>query len=117
MTIGWVATFCQAAFVIVFRLSGNPWWFANSDLNLLWIPMSILSSVMHVIAPGPIRGEVPRRNRISLGIGTFAGVFLACSVMVIKPDLTDVLELARPYIADVFGRGPSVFQSEEVDPR
>ena len=64
-----------------------------------------------------IRGEVPRRNRIGLGVGTFMGVFLACSVMLIKPDLTNALEMARPYIADVFGRGPSTFQTEEVDPR
>ncbi|WP_267422461.1 hypothetical protein [Methylobacterium sp. GC_Met_2] len=117
VTIGWMATFCQAIFVIVFRVSGNPWWFANSDLNLLWIAMSILSSVMHVIAPGLVRNEVPRRNRLGLGIGTFLGVFLACSVMLIKPDLAGVLEMARPYIADVFKSGASDFQAPEVDLR
>ncbi|MEE7438885.1 hypothetical protein [Methylobacterium oryzae] len=117
VTVGWMATFCQAMFVIIFRLSGNPWWFANSDLNLLWIAMSILSSVMHVIAPGLVRNEVPRRNRIGLGIGTFLGVFLACSVMLIKPDLTEALERARPYISDVFKSGESTFQADEVDHR
>jgi hypothetical protein len=115
VTIGWMATFCQAIFVIIFRLAGNPWWFANSDLNLIWIATSILSAVMHVIAPGMIRGEVPRRNRIGLGVGTFMGVFIACSVMLIKPDLTVALERARPYIADIFGNGESKFQAEEVD--
>ena len=115
VTIGWMATFCQAIFVIIFRLSGNPWWFANSDLNLLWISTSILSAVMHVIAPGMIRGEVPRRNRIGLGVGTFMGVFLACSVMLIKPDLTAAMNYARPYISDVFGTGGSDFQTDEVD--
>jgi hypothetical protein len=117
VTIGWMATFCQAIFVIIFRLSGNPWWFANSDLNLIWIATSILSAVMHVIAPGMIRGEVPRRNRIGLGVGTFMGVFLAISVMLIKPDLTNALESIRPYISDIFGSGPSLFQTPEVDLR
>lgn len=117
VTIGWAATFCQAMFVIVFRLSGNPWWLANSDLNLLWIASSILSSVMHVIAPGAVRNEVPRRNRIGLGIGTFAGIFCACSLMVAKPDIGAYVELARPYIADVLKSGPSTFQAPEVDHR
>ncbi len=79
--------------------------------------MSILSSVMHVISPGLARNEVPRRNRIGLGIGTFMGVFLACSVMLIKPDLADALERERPYIADVFKSGESTFQADEVDHR
>lgn len=117
VTTGWIATFCQAIFVIVFRLSGNPWWFANSDVNLLWIAMSILSSVMHVIAPGMVRNEVPRRNRIGLGVGTFMGVFLACSVMLLKPDLAEMVEHVRPYISDVFSTGSSRFQSEEIDTR
>jgi len=59
ITIGWMATLCQALFSVIYLLAGGPLWFANADVNSLWILMSSISGWLHIMAPGAVDGKVP----------------------------------------------------------
>jgi hypothetical protein len=100
VTLGWCATFCQAMFSVVFRLAGMPLWFTNIDANSLWILMSAISGLLHIVAPGAVDGVVPRRNRIVLGIGMGIGVMVVCIVLWTRPDISDYVEASRFVLED-----------------
>lgn len=103
ITIGWGATFCQAMFSVIFRLAGQPWWFANADVNSLWILMSSISGWLHILAPGAVDGVVPRRNRIGLGVGIGLAVCATCLVLWSRPNIAPFLEFFRPVLEDTVG--------------
>jgi hypothetical protein len=96
ITIGWSATFCQAMFSVIYRLAGGPLWFANADINSLWIVMSSISGWLHIMAPGAVDGKVPRRNRLGLGAGIGAAVAVTCLVLWSRPNIGPALEFFRP---------------------
>lgn len=100
VTLGWCATFCQAMFSVVFRLAGMPLWFTNIDANSLWILMSAISGLLHIVAPGSVDGIVPRRNRIVLGLGMGVGVMCVCIVLWTRPDISDYVEASRFFLED-----------------
>lgn len=100
VTIGWMATFCQAMFSVIFRLAGMPMWFTNIDANSLWILMSAISGILHIVAPGAVDGVVPRRNRIVLGIGMGVAVMCICVVLWSRPDISDYVEACRFFLED-----------------
>jgi hypothetical protein len=100
ITIGWCATFCQAMFSVIYRLAGGPLWFANADVNSLWILMSSISGWLHIMAPGGVDGKVPRRNRIGLGVSIGSAVASTCLVLWSRPDIGPTLEMFRPALED-----------------
>jgi hypothetical protein len=100
VTLGWIATFFQAMFSVVFRLAGMPLWFANIDANSLWILMSAISGILHIVAPGAVDGVVPRRNRIVLGIGMGVTVMGICVVLWSRPDISAYVEASRFVLED-----------------
>ncbi len=100
VTLGWIATFFQAMFSVVFRLAGMPLWFTNIDANSLWILMSAISGILHIVAPGGLDGIVPRRNRIMLGIGMGVAVMGICVVLWTRPDISDYVESTRFVLED-----------------
>jgi hypothetical protein len=105
ITIGFFSIMCQALYSIVFRLAGNPWWFANSDLTGLWIMASVVAAFLHLIAPGAVDGIVPRRNRMGLGVAFGFSVMAVLGILWTRPDIGPYLEIIRPYIGDVFRTG------------
>lgn len=100
VAIGWVATFCQAMFSVIFRLAGMPMWFTNIDANSLWILMSAISGILHIVAPGAVDGVVPRRNRIVLGLGMGIAVMGICVVLWSRPDISVYVEASRFVLED-----------------
>jgi len=100
VTLGWCATLCQALFSVVFRLAGMPLWFTNIDANSLWILMSAISGILHIVAPGAVDGVVPRRNRIVLGLGMGIAVMGICVVLWTRPDISVYLEACRFFLED-----------------
>ena len=100
VTLGWCATLCQAMFSVVFRLAGMPLWFTNIDANSLWILMSAISGILHIVAPGAVDGIVPRRNRIVLGVGMGIAVMGICVVLWTRPDISIYLEGCRFFLED-----------------
>jgi hypothetical protein len=100
ITIGWCATLCQAMFSVIYRLAGGPLWFANADVNSLWILMSSISGWLHIMAPGAVDGKVPRRNRLGLGISIGASVAVTCLVLWSRPNIAPALEFFRPALED-----------------
>jgi len=100
VTLGWCATLCQAMFSVVFRLAGMPLWFTNIDANSLWILMSAISGILHIVAPGAVDGIVPRRNRIVLGVGIGIAVMGICVVMWTRPDISVYVEASRFVLED-----------------
>ncbi|KQO43042.1 hypothetical protein [Methylobacterium sp. Leaf85] len=100
VTIGWCATFCQAMFSVIFRLAGMPLWFTNIDANSLWILMSAISGILHIVAPGAVDGVVPRRNRIVLGAGIGVAVMGICIVLWSRPDISNYVEASRFVLED-----------------
>lgn len=100
ITIGWVATLCQALFSVIYRLAGTPMWFANADVNSLWILMSSISGWLHIMAPGAVDGKVPQRNRLGLGISIGAAVGMTCLVLWSRPNIGPWLEFFRPALED-----------------
>ena len=100
VTIGWVATFCQALFSVIFRLAGMPIWFTNIDANSLWILMSSMSGILHIVAPGAVDGVVPRRNRIVLGVGMGVAVMGICVLLWTRPDISVYVESSRFVLED-----------------
>jgi hypothetical protein len=87
-------------FSVIFRLAGMPMWFTNIDANSLWILMSAISGVLHIVAPSAVDGVVPRRNRIVLGMGTGVAVMEICIVLWTRPDISDYVEASRFVLED-----------------
>jgi drug/metabolite transporter (DMT)-like permease len=105
ITFGWIATFCQATYSIVFRLAGSPGWLMNADPVGLWLMLSVLGGILHLLAPGAIGGSVPRRNRLALGAGLGAAIALVLFLSFAKPDIRPYVDWLRPYISDWFNTG------------
>lgn len=106
--VGFFATLCQAIYSMAFRLAGNPAWLLNSEVNAPYILLSVVAAVMHVSAPGAVDGVVPRRNRLAMGVGFGAAVFLVICLFMIRPDIRPVLDRLRPYIEDLWRQGQLV---------
>lgn len=109
LTVGiftsWFATFCQATYSIVFRLAGSPLWLINADPVGLWITISVMAAILHVLAPEAIGGMVPRRNRVAVGGGLGVAIAIVLFVLAVRPDLGAAVERLKPWISDVFSTG------------
>ncbi len=102
---GWLATHCQALYSIMFRLAGSPMWLINADPIGVWISISVMAGILHVLAPEAIGGVVPRRNRVAVGSGLGIAIAVVLLVLVLRPDLGAAVEKLRPFISDVFNTG------------
>ena len=90
----------QALWGLLWRLGGEPAWFANTDWQGLWIWCSILAAILHTTAPGAIGGTVPKRNRIALGAVIAGAVLVILFLLTTQPNIGGVLERLRPYVGD-----------------
>ncbi|WP_407529468.1 hypothetical protein [Methylobacterium oryzisoli] len=102
---GWLATMCQGLYSVTFRLAGNPMWLINADPVGLWIMMSVMAGVLHVLAPEAIGGTVPRRNRIAVGGGLGCAIVVVLVLLAVRPDVGPAVERLKPYISDWFKTG------------
>ena len=92
-------------FNITYRLSGQPLWLSNSDINGIWILIGIGASALHILAPGAYKGQtgmIPRRNRIAMGLGIGSATAVSLALLSLRPDLAPYIEVFRPYLEDWF---------------
>ncbi|MCJ2039858.1 hypothetical protein MKK55_13055 [Methylobacterium sp. J-059] len=94
----------QTAYSIAYRLAPSDW-FLNSEIVSFIIMGSVVGAALHICAPGSLDGQVPRRNRIALGIGVGIATLVVGLLLVTRPDIRPLIERTRPYIGDWFHTG------------
>jgi hypothetical protein len=105
IVLAWLSTDGQAILAVLFRLSGMPSWFVNSELYAPIRLLSVVAAVLHVTAPGAVDGLVPRKNRIAMGLGLGGAVLVMLVLLWQRPDIGPIIERTRPYISDWWSTG------------
>ncbi|MCJ2006661.1 hypothetical protein [Methylobacterium sp. J-092] len=58
----------------------------------------VVGAALHIDAQGSLDGQVPRRNRIELGIGVGIATLVVGLLLVTRPDIRPLIERTRSYI-------------------
>jgi hypothetical protein len=98
--VGAAAYVMLGAWSLLWRLSGQPAWMFNSDINAAIITASILAGVLHVTAPGAIDGTVPKRNWIYLGVAIGGAVLISGITLSLQPSLAWIVHAIEPYFRE-----------------
>lgn len=92
IALGFFALAMNGVWSLVWRLSGQPYWMANSDIVGFFVWLSILSATLHITAPAPADGLIPRRNWILLGLSFGVGFASAALILTLAPDLHPIAD-------------------------
>lgn len=63
----WFSLAVQSFWYVLWRVSGQPLWMINNDLNTFTLYLFCIGAVLHVTAPGAISGVIPARNMVRIG--------------------------------------------------
>ena len=104
IVLSWGSVFCNGAWGMFWRLSGQPMWMVNNDLYQSWVMFNCIAASLHIIAPNLIGAGVPTIDRVRLGSAFGIAAALVTVITLTRPDLTDWSEAVRPYLESRSGR-------------
>lgn len=100
---GWMVV--ESAYLVIWRLAGQPKWFANSDLTAGILLYQVAAVSMLVMEPDTQTFRIPTRNRLASGVAVALAAVALLLLLGTRPDLAPLLEHVRPYITDWFDTG------------
>lgn len=80
IALSWTAVIINRSWVGLIRIADADWMRASPMIGF-YVFLSILAGVLHITAPGAIDGQIPKRNRITLGLAVAAGILAALLVI------------------------------------
>lgn len=98
--ISWSATALLGAWTLAWRLGGYPAWMPNSTVTVLQVVAVTCAAILHLTAPSVIGNRVPFRRNIKVGVAVGVIALTLMSLMTIRPNVEDALEIVRPYLQD-----------------
>lgn len=101
--LSFLSQFLQAVYAVLARLAGMPRWFVDSEILGHAVLISVVGGILHLTIPGVVDGNVPRRNRFTLGAGVAVAILIVGAVTASKPNIGPQLDLLRPWIGDWWG--------------
>lgn len=90
--LSWFAIFCNSAWAIVHRLSGQPGWMINNDYYTAWSALSAFAATLHIFAPNIIGPALSKLDQVRFGATALLGLVLVVVVGFWRPDLSPVAE-------------------------
>jgi hypothetical protein len=86
--LSWFSIFCNSAWAIFYRLSGQQSWMINNDYYTAWSALSAFAATLHIFAPNIMGPALPKLDRIRFGLTGALGFGLICIVGFWRPDLS-----------------------------
>lgn len=88
---------------LFWRLSGQPAYLINNAIFDMWVVICAWALVISITVPDLFGKDVPPRDKIQLGavwVAMFAAVMY---LTLVRPDLSPLAEIVRPYIDSGYG--------------
>jgi hypothetical protein len=99
ISCSWISFIGYGAWMLLFRLSGQPSWMLNTDAVNLFSWLAMYGAMLHITAPGAIDG-IPRKNMVRLGVAVAIGVFCIFAFGIAQPNVRGLTDRLRPYFED-----------------
>lgn len=96
----WASVFCNGAWGVFWRLSGQPAWMVNNDLYQSWVMFNCIAAGLHILAPNLVGQGVPVLDRVRLGAAFGAALALIAVLAVAQPDLSPYADFLKGYVAE-----------------
>lgn len=94
----WSFSAAWRAWSLLWLLSNQPSWMINNDLVAFFQAGIFRGSCYHLTAPGAIAPNIPSLRWMVLGIIVGTAVGLAAVLSIFHPDLTQFVQVLRPYV-------------------
>jgi hypothetical protein len=98
VALGWFATFLTGVWAMLWRLSDFPFWMYQSDFIALVIYLHILSGILHLSGLHAVKGRVPTRNWVVIGVLIAISGAIAATILVTRPNARIIVDFLEPYL-------------------
>jgi hypothetical protein len=98
VALGWFATFLTGVWAMLWRLSGQPTWMYNSDFNALLVYLYVVSGVLHLSGINAVKGVVPTRNWVIIGVVCGISFAIAATIIVTRPSAKAIVDWLEPWV-------------------
>jgi hypothetical protein len=120
ISCSWIGFIGYGAWMLMWRLSGQPTWMLNTDTTNLFTWLAMYGAVLHITAPGAVEG-IPRKNMVRLGVAIAIAVFCIFAFGIAQPNVRGFTDHLRPYLEDrtvhippPFPFGSKVWKTREI---
>ncbi len=96
--VSWATSGVQAAWLLLWRLGGQPSWMVNSDFNASFFAALAFAAALHLLTSNAINGEVPKGKTIIIALIVSAGLLAATLSIGMSPKVGGLLDWLRPRI-------------------
>lgn len=100
IVLSWASVFCNGAWGVFWRLSGQPEWMVNNDLYQSWVMFNCIAAGLHILAPNLMGQGVPVLDRVRLGAAFGAAMALIAVLAVARPDLRPYADILKEFVAE-----------------
>lgn len=88
-----------SAWLLVWRLAGQPSWMVNSLTNAFFLWMGAVGYVLHLLAPRPEGHDISWPQHLVLLASLAVAAVVSALVVYVQPDMTGLAEWLRRYMA------------------
>jgi hypothetical protein len=85
---------------VLWRISDQRW-IADSDINVIFCIAGLWAGLLHCRAPESIKGQMPRRDRFTLGAAVGVAVAVTTVVLILQPHVQTWIGDLRPFFPNV----------------
>lgn len=100
IVLSWASVFCNGAWGVFWRLSGQPEWMVNNDLYQSWVMFNCIAAGLHILAPNLVGQGVPVLDRVRLGAAFGVAMALIAILAVARPDLRPYADFLKEFVAE-----------------
>lgn len=100
IVLSWASVFCNGAWGVFWRLSGQPEWMVNNYLYQSWVMFNCIAAGLHILAPNLLGQGVPVLDRVRLGAAFGAAMALIAILAVARPDLRPYADILKEFVAE-----------------